>query len=215
MTGAHRRRRQVTERRGYESGPRGRRKRSAADARADILRAAQALFPRFDVTEISIRDIARTAHVDPRLVLYYFRTKEELLLTAFGLRIIPMMRMVFNPEDLKAGDGARAVLGFLRFWDQGDHRRSLAGLLRMAGPGTRLSTALRSLLVEQLGRQVYPVDAPEGDAQARIELMAGQLFGLALIRYVFAWEPVASMPPEMLAPVVGPFLDLCLSATKH
>ena len=93
----------------------GRRLRSAGDAREDIIEAAQSLFPLNDLNDISIRDIARVARVDPRLVQYYFRTKETLLLEAFGRKLLPMMGSVFGESGVRSGGGRRIVLGFLQF----------------------------------------------------------------------------------------------------
>lgn len=190
----------------------GRRLRSAGDAREDIIEAAQSLFPLNDLNDISIRDIARVARVDPRLVQYYFRTKETLLLEAFGRKLLPMMGSVFGESGVRSGGGRRIVLGFLQFWDVGDRRQTMAGLLRAAGSGTRLPDALRALLVNQLGRQLLSKKMPERELSARVEMLASQLFGVALVRYVFRWEPLATMSPESLAEALGPALDRYLRA---
>lgn len=189
-----------------QRGARGRRKRAEGSARADIVRAAGALFLRKGLGEVTIRGIAREARVDPALVLYYFSSKEELALEALGATIQPLMESVFQAGPLRQGTGAAAVLRFLRFWDGQSQGAAFAGLFHPAAAEGRLGAAVRKFVASQIESQF--VNQSEGEElRTRVGLFMTQIIGLGAVRYLFRIEPIASSPPEVLAKTIGPNLD--------
>ncbi len=58
-----------------------------------------------------------------------------------------------------------------------------------------------------------PLAQAAGDdrPQLRANLVASQMVGLAVARYVVRLEPLASAAPEELAPALGPTLDRYLT----
>ncbi|MGP8158364.1 MAG: TetR family transcriptional regulator [Thermoplasmata archaeon] len=188
----------------------GRRKITQGSARDDILRAAQRLFLSQGLDHTSGRAIAREARVDPALVLYYFRSKEDLFLETLGSIIRPQMERVAPHGSLRPGVGADIVRGFLGLWDAEDRSRILVALLRSAGPGTRMSEMLQNFLLDQV-QQMLSAYVPKNELRGRAGLVVTQNLGLAVARYLLRIEPVASASSESLAATIGPTLDKYLN----
>jgi hypothetical protein len=53
------------------------------------------------------------------------------------------------------------------------------------------------------------LDTP--DAPLRVQLVASQMLGLVVARYVLALEPLASLPPAEVVRLVGPTLQRYLT----
>jgi AcrR family transcriptional regulator len=185
---------------------RGPRRKTEGSARDDILRAAQRLFPQRAISGISLRAIAHEAGVNPALTLYYFESKEELIIEALGASLRPVMEDVFGGRPLRRGVGREAVLGFLRFWDPPERRQTYAAMVLSAQAEGRISHALRRTIVKQLETQLSGL-VPQGELRARAGLYTSQVVGLGVSRYVLKLEPLASMPAELLAESIGPTLD--------
>jgi AcrR family transcriptional regulator len=185
---------------------RGPRRKVDSSARGDILRAAQRLFSRRSLSEISLRAIAQEAGVNPALTLYYFENKEELIMEALSASIRPLMTDVFRPGSLTLGVGRQAVLRFLEFWDTHERRQSYAAMVLSAGTDGRLAQALRSAIVSQIESQFSSL-LPKGELRTRTALYTSQIIGLGYSRYVLGLEPIASMSAKTLSASVGPILD--------
>ena len=107
------------------------------------------------------------------------------------------------------GVGARLLAEVLTLWsaDEGEGFRAAVGL--MAGAVERpqaLVAYLGRTVFEQIGRLLAP-----DEAALRVGLMASQVSGLLIVRFVIRMEPVASMPAAELAALVGPTIDRYLT----
>ncbi len=189
------------------SSPRGRRP-GAPDTRADILAAARALFADRGFGRTTIRAVASDAGVDPALVHHYFGTKDDLFVASLQLPVDPRERLA--PALAGGPDGAaeRILRVFLEVWDEPDNRLALLGLVRsiLDGTGERLlREGFLPVVLIPVG-QALGIDRPE----LRMPLVASQLVGLILVRYVLAVEPLASMAADdvvtMLAPNIQHYL---------
>jgi AcrR family transcriptional regulator len=186
---------------------RGRRP-GAPDTRSEILGAARALFASRGFAGTSVRAVAAEAGVDPALVHHYFGTKDDLFVAALQLPVDP--RELLAPVLAQGLDGAaeRVLRVFLGVWDNPEHRLPFLGLVRSV-----LEPEGERLLREGF---IPVVMIPVGEAlgverpQVRMPLVATQILGLILVRYVLAVEPVASMSADEVvahfAPVVQRFL---------
>ncbi|MBQ1027606.1 TetR family transcriptional regulator [Micromonospora sp. C95] len=172
--------------------------------RDTILDAARAAFAERGYDASTIRAIATSAGVDPALVHHYFGTKEQLFLAA--------MRFPVDPRELlpKVLAGDRAALGerlvrmFVTVWDSPAGAAGVA-LLRSAVSSEWTARLLREFLTTQVLRRVLDqLDVDPAEVPLRGSLVASQLVGLALMRYVIRLEPVASAAPETLIVTVGP-----------
>src|SRR5262249_24663403 len=94
---------------------------------------------------------------------------------------------------------------FLELWDDPATGASLSAVLRSAMTHEASAALLRAVGGQQLfGRLGHLAGGP--DAALRIELAAGQMIGVALLRHVLRVEPIASAPTEELLGWLGPAL---------
>ena len=191
--------------RGRRTGGAARGRRAGgADTRGEILAAARASFAEAGFAGTSIRKVAASAGVDPALVHHYFGTKDDLFLAALEFPADPRVVMA---DVVAAGDpgtlGVRLVEAVLGVWDRPDAQLPLLAVVRsgLSGePGRSvLESALRRLIFGALGR-ILGLE----DADRRLSLVASQMVGLVVTRYVLRLEPLASMPASDVAVWLGP-----------
>lgn len=186
------------------------RRPGASGAREAILEAARETFAQHGYDGSTIRAIARAAGVDPALVHHYFGSKEELFAATMELPV--------NPADVLpgvlAGDtaelGERLARLFLGVWDGAASRRPLIALVRSA-TSNELAAAMVREFVEHalLGRIAARLESE--DAELRASLVASQMVGLAIARYVLRLEPIASSEPEAVVAALAPNLQRYLT----
>ncbi|MGY1723013.1 TetR/AcrR family transcriptional regulator [Blastococcus sp. SYSU DS0533] len=176
-----------------------------------MLAAARAAFAERGFDGASIRAIATAAGVDPALVHHYFGSKDQLFLAAIEAPADPADLL---PEVLAGGRdrlGANIVALLLRVWD-GPTRPAALALVRSAVGNEWTAKLLREFLVSQvLRRVVATLDAPPAEREARGALVASQLIGLVMARYVLRVEPLASAAPEELVAAIGPTVQRYLT----
>jgi AcrR family transcriptional regulator len=185
---------------------RGRRPGSPG-TRDAILAAARDLFAERGYGGASVRAIAAGAGVDAALVHHYFGTKDQLFVAAVGLPADPQAILsaaaAHGPD--RVGEGL--VRAFFRFWEPPDGAR-LVGLLRSAVAHDWMARLLREFMVENVLRHVAERVAPPGSDPAwRADLVASQMVGLAMARYVLRAEPLASASPDDVVAAVGPVVQ--------
>lgn len=95
-------------------------------------------------------------------------------------------------------------------WDSREGRH-LVGLIRSVVGQESAAKMMREFFTHAVvGKIVSSLEI--SDPQRRAALVASQLFGLAMIRYVLKIEPVASASPDDLAKWVGPNLQRYFTA---
>jgi len=181
------------------------------DTRDAILAAARTAFAEKGYDGASIRAIATAAGVDPALVHHYFGTKDKLFLAAMNSPMDPgeiIPQALTGPPDTI---GERLVGLFLTVWDSPAGAAGVA-MLRSAVSTEWTARLFREFVVTQIMRRVLPlVDLRPDEAPLRITLVASQLAGLALVRYVIKVEPLASAPQETLIAAIGPTIQRYIS----
>ncbi|MFG3579308.1 TetR/AcrR family transcriptional regulator [Micromonospora chersina] len=181
------------------------------DTREAILTAAREAFADRGFDAASIRAIATAAGVDPALVHHYFGTKEELFRATVAIPVDPAELV---PRVLAGGRdevGERLVRTFLAVWDSPVGTAAVA-LLRSAVSNQWTARLLREFLVTQvLRRVVEQLDLDPAETPLRGALVASQIAGLAMMRYVIRLEPVASASPDTLAATIGPTVQRYLT----
>ncbi|GAB3142262.1 TetR family transcriptional regulator [Micromonospora sonneratiae] len=174
------------------------------DTREAILVTAREVFAERGFDGASIRAIAAGAGVDPALVHHYFGTKDQLFLTAMNAPLDPrevLPEVLTGPPD---EIGQRLVRLFLRIWDSPAGTAGVA-LLRSAVSNEWTARLLRDFVVTQILRQVTTHLALDpAQAPLRASLVASQLVGLAITRYILRLEPLASTPAETLVTAIAP-----------
>jgi AcrR family transcriptional regulator len=182
------------------------------DTRAAILAAARDVFAERGYDAATIRQIATGAGVDPALVHHYFGTKDRLFAATVNF---PMNPAEYVPQVLGGGDpagaGERLVRAFVTVWDSPVGAAGVA-LLRSAVTNQAAARLLREFLTTQVLRramrilEIHPAEAP-----LRSALIASQISGLGLTRYVLKVEPLASAPPETVVAAVAPTIQRYLT----
>ncbi|MGH3682194.1 MAG: TetR family transcriptional regulator [Natronosporangium sp.] len=180
------------------------------DTREAILAAAREAFAEHGYDGASIRAIATGAGVDPALVHHYFGTKEQLFLATVGPPVDPselIPKLVSGGVD---GLGRRLVETFLAVWEHPVSGPAFEALLRRAFANRLSARLVREFFAVQvirramqaLGGAIDPAEVP-----LRATLAASQLFGLAVVRYVLRFEPLAGAPRETVVAAVAPTLQ--------
>ena len=177
------------------------------DTREAILEAARAAFSERGFDGASIRAIATSAGVDPALVHHYFGSKDQLFLATLQAPINPeeFIPKIFEPGI--EGVGERLVRTFLSVWDS-PAGTAAAALIRSAVQHEWSARMLREFLVTQILRRAQKqLDLDPTEAPVRAALVATQMAGLGMIRYIIKIEPLASMPAEDVVRHVGPTIQ--------
>jgi AcrR family transcriptional regulator len=183
---------------------RGRRP-GAPDTRAEVLAAARTSFAEKGFRGTTIRAVASAAAVDPALVHHYFGTKDDLFLAALQMPVDP--RELLAPVVAQGPDGAgeRLLRIFLSVWDDPDTQVQLLAVVRStldADGTTLLKDGFIPVVVGPVLAQLVK-DRPE----VRIPLVASQVLGLIVARYVIAFPTMAQMPAEDVVARMGPVLQ--------
>ena len=176
-----------------------------------MLAAARAAFAERGFEGASIRGIATAAGVDPALVHHYFGTKDALFLAAVEAPVDPdelLPSVLAAPRDQLG----RAVVGLvLQVWD-GPARPAGLALLRSAVSSEWTARLLREFLSAKVIRRVVgSLGLPAEEREARGALLASQIIGLIMARYVLRFEPLASASRASIIDAVGPTLQRYLT----
>lgn len=183
---------------------RGRRP-GAPDTRAEVLAAARTSFAEKGFRATTIRAVAASAGVDPALVHHYFGTKDDLFLAALEMPVDP--REVLAPVVALGPDGAgeRLLRTFLSVWDDPDIQVRLLAVVRSVlseDGATLLKEGFIPVVVGPVLAQLV-ADRPD----VRVPLVASQVVGLIVTRYLIALPPMATMPAEDVVSRVGPVIQ--------
>jgi AcrR family transcriptional regulator len=193
------------------------RRSGESGTREAILVAARRQFGLRGYDSATIRAIATEAGVDPALVHHFYGTKERLFAAAMRLPMIPS-------EVIAAAlaDGARPpgvslgeymVRTALSFWEAPGVRDAFVGLLRSAVTSEQATAMLREFIAQAILRPVASVadSSDPGSVAFRASMVATQMLGLAMTRYVLRFEQVAAASPDQLAATIGPTIDRYLT----
>lgn len=188
---------------GQPPARRGRRA-GGAGSRNQILATARRLFAEHGFEGTSMRRIAREAGVDPALVHHFFTGKDELFSLSVELPADPA-QVLAGVNGVAPGHRAEAIVrAVLRLWE-GPAQHGLTAFVR----GTLGSKAKTAMMKELITRAVLPLimaGIPGTDEEVRLRgaLVASQLAGLVLVRYVIRLEPLASATPDEVVRLVAP-----------
>ena len=157
----------------------------------------------------TLRSIAAEAGVDQKLVAYFYGSKHSLFVTASEL---PFDRDAAFDETLSGSSqeqGVRLARRVLNMLDDPSVGNRLIGLVRAAASEPHAADMVR----EMLTREIW---APAA-ARLRLErsdlvvnLIATQILGLVMARYVVRTEPLASLSTAAAADALAPGLQRLL-----
>lgn len=182
---------------------RGRRSGTTA-SRDHILDAARRLFAEQGFEGTSLRQVARSAGVDPAMVHHFFSGKDEL----FALSV----ELPADPEQVLAGvvgsdpekRGELVVRAVLRLWES-PAQPGLVAFIRGTLGSKAKTTLLREMVTRTIiNRIIAGLPGSPGELALRGNLVATQMVGLMMVRYVVRLEPLASATAEEVVRLVAP-----------
>ena len=180
------------------------RRPGSSGAREEILGAAKRAFADGGYERTTIRGVAREAGVDPALIHHYFGNKRQLFVDAMDLpanpaAIIEGLVESANPEEL----GHQMIRYMLNVWDNEEDRAPLVAIVRTAMSDDQAATMVREFATREILGTI--VKAARSDNQElRVTLLASQVFGLLIMRYIIKLEPLASADAATVAAAIGP-----------
>jgi AcrR family transcriptional regulator len=178
------------------------RRRSDA-TRTAILEAARERFASDGYERATVRAIAREAGIDPSMVMRYYGSKEGLFAAVIDVELdFP------DPDGIDpATIGVVLVEHFLELWERDGVLRTL---LRVGVTNDAGADRLRDVFRTQLVPAARAFGHSAADADRRAALVASQVLGMALVRYVLRFGPAADLSRQdviaWLAPTVQRYL---------
>lgn len=191
------------------AGRRGRRT-DGGQAKSAIEDAARRLFAEHGYDRTSMRQVAIAAGVDPMLVTHYFTSKTGLFTAVMHTPVDPDVAVAQVLEQGPEHAGLRMARLVLATLEAPESRKWVIAMVRAATAEPEIGAVVRAKLVETL---LIPLAEAAGgsDPEYRAELLAAQLIGLAVTRYILAIEPLASRPADQVAADLAPTLQLYLN----
>jgi AcrR family transcriptional regulator len=193
---------------------RGGRRAGSAESREKIVAVARLAFPANGYAGTSLRGIARDAGVDPSLIVQYFGSKAGLFAAVVEWPF-DAGRVAAEVRDVPPAEvGYYMARVFLEHWDRDEERNPIVSSIYAALADPAAAAMLREFITANLALPV--VTRAGGDRpQLRASLLASQLIGFGLSRYVLSFEAVASTPSEELTSILGAMLQhTCVSALE-
>lgn len=183
------------------------RRPGASTTRDDLLAAARVEFAATGYDRATLRAIGSRAGVDPAMIKHHFGSKQGLFAAAVELPFDPAEVM----DEVLAGEpaeiGQRLALAFLTMWDSAGGDAAIS-LVRTAVQSDEASDRLHEFLIQRVMRRGFTtIMGWTPEAQWRASLVASQLVGLLVARYILRFEPLASAPAEQAASAIAPNLQ--------
>jgi AcrR family transcriptional regulator len=168
--------------------------------RALILSAARERFAADGYERATIRAIADDAGVDPALVMRYYGNKAGLFAAAVDLDL-----RLQNVPTLPRGEVGEALIRhFLERWEGDD---ILQALLRTAATNESAAERMRLVFAKQIAPMIVRLSDDAKSAPHRAGLVASQLMGFALCRYILRLPPVIAMRRAEIVKWLAPNLE--------
>lgn len=168
--------------------------------KAAILVAARERFAADGYAKATIRAIAAQAGIDPSMVMRYYGSKEKLLAAAASFELeLPDLTTI--PP---ASWGDVLAHHLVARWERND---TLVALLRVAATQDFAAERMRDLFAGQVTPLAAAVEPDPARARTRAGLLATQMLGLVLTRYVLELPPVVALTADELAAWLSPVLQ--------
>ena len=175
-----------------------------------IVTVARASFADHGWAGTSIRAVARDAGVDSRLVAYYFTDKAALLQACvqpppgYLEEIAAVVRTPLRRR------GAALVRNLLTAWNNPATATVLRSIILTAAHEPvaleRLQQVFRNSMIGAVAESL-----DDDERLIRGGLVASQLVGLSMTRYVWRLEPIRRLPDEDVISLIGPTIQRYLT----
>lgn len=182
-----------------------------SNTRETILDAARCAFAENGYDGTTVREIAAMAGVDPAMINHHFGSKEKLFLAALDTPIDPrayIETVMVGPRD---SVGQRLLETMLGIWDSPLGAAAVA-LLRTGLQHEWGAKLLREFLLNRvLAPIVRELDLPADEALWRTNLLASQVGGMIMARYVLKLEPLATASRQDVVAAIAPTIQRYLT----
>jgi len=170
-----------------------------------ILAAARSAFASRGYDGTTIRAVAAQAEIDPSMVMRYFGNKAGLFAAAATSELdVPDLT-----QAPPARRGEALVQHVVDRWENRPDDDVLVFLLRTAVTNEAVAAQLQQQLDDLLTAPIAALGDP--NAARRATLIATQLLGLALCRYVLRLEPLKSLPIDDVIAAITPTVQRYLT----
>ncbi|PSL57963.1 TetR family transcriptional regulator [Saccharothrix carnea] len=186
------------------------RRAGGEDTKAALLAAAREVFVERGYEGATVRSIAARAGVDAAMVNHWFGGKEGLF--AKAVLQVPVDPTVLVERLLDGPDeeiGERIVRNFIGIWDPIGGGQ-FAAMVRSVTAQSQVADVLRGFFVQTLIKRVV-MHLGVSDPELRATLVASQIFGMGMVRYVVRFEPLASADVETMVKAIAPNLQRYLT----
>jgi AcrR family transcriptional regulator len=175
-----------------------------------VLSAARSLFAAQGYASTSLRNVAELAGVDVALVSYYFNNKAGLLEAALTLPA----EFLADVEQASASpieERGRAILAsHLAAWEHETTGDILRSIILAAAHEPSAMERVRTIYTTRF-LEVLANSLPENERRLRAGLVASQMLGLAMTRYVWRVGALADLSPEQVSDLISPVIQRYLT----
>ncbi|MFJ3406809.1 TetR family transcriptional regulator [Promicromonospora sp. NPDC090134] len=175
--------------------------------RASILDAARGRFAADGYERATVRAIAQDAGIDPSMVMRYYGSKEGLFAAVIDVELVLPDLAAIPVDDV----GAVLVGHFLDLWE---HDSVLQTLLRVGVTNEAGAARMRDVFSGQILPLAERFVVTREDAARRAALVASQVLGMALVRYVLRFGPAADLTRADVVAWLGPTVQRYLTAPE-
>ncbi len=153
--------------------------------------------------------VATRAGVNQALIYHFFGSKDELLGATLDLPIDPRF-ITAALHDNPGREGAELIRRALAAWRHPGVREHFQALLRVGISHDRAADMLRNLFTREL-LDAFAETTGRPDAQLRAALVASQIAGIAMLRFMIGIDALAEADDETIVNAVGPTLQRYLT----
>ncbi|GAB3981995.1 TetR family transcriptional regulator [Actinoallomurus acanthiterrae] len=174
------------------------------ESRAAILAAARRRFAADGYERATVRAIAADAGIDPSMVIRYYGSKEGLFAAAVDLDLrLPDLASI-PPDQV----GEIFVRHFFELWEGEGPGEVLTVLLRSAVTNDGAAERMRTVFATQVATALGSGE----DGPTRAALVASQLLGAALCRYILRLPPIVALDVDTLVAELAPTVQRYIGA---
>lgn len=178
-----------------------------------ILEVARSAFAERGFDTVTVRQIAAAAEVDPAMISHHFGSKAALFRAALNLPLDPAAEIAAVLEGPSEELADRLLTRLLTVWDSPAGEGSIAAV-RTALQRDDTAGLVRDLALSQvLGPLMTVMPGDEGQRRWRASLVASQVVGLIVARYVVRLPPLAAAAHPDVVAAVAPTLQRYLTGT--
>jgi AcrR family transcriptional regulator len=157
----------------------------------------------------TVRTIAQRAGVDAAMVNHWFGGKDGLFIAALEIPVNPeeIVHSILDGDPEQAAE--RLLRTFLAVWDT-NGGGALTALVRSVASHEQAARMMREFVGRVIIGRIIAAVAPD-QLELRAALCGTQIVGLAMVRYVIRFEPLASADHNTVVGAIAPNLQRYLT----